>query len=285
MEIPMINKFIKSIENASLKKEEVGKHFSKLASLVAGEIALKSFKGPSLVGKLFAFAITEQHSSNLADIFSTGKIIGDKIQVKGEKTFVTNAPSAEHFLTLIKIEDNLTFVYLSKEQVEIVPIEKFCLSGAKMGKISFNTKIPKSMILGQISDGNQIFHQLISHERILSSYIHLGRMRYLLEAVTLYINKKKLTKKVDLKNLQKQIPLLEKKLKIHQNLIVNLNFAHIQQIAKFKVEASEIYFNFVSEALELLGACALTDPEFEQDLNNALAAKIYSGSNGVLKRL
>lgn len=135
--------------------------------------------------KIIAFAATEQDAgSDIGAINTLARKVDGGYVLSGKKTMITNAPVADIFIVLAKIESadfsGLTaFIVTSDSAGVTVPtvISKMGLDGAMMGGITLsNCFVSDTQLLGMPGMGLMVFLKAMEIERsmILSSAI--GRM-------------------------------------------------------------------------------------------------------------
>jgi isovaleryl-CoA dehydrogenase len=138
-----------------------------------------------------SLGLTEPMSgSDALSMRTTSKKEGEHFIINGSKTYITNAPYADLFLTYAKYESHHSaFVVLSDDKgfSRGKKFDKMGMRGSPTGEIYFdNLKIPENRLVGKLGEGKNIILSGLNSERAILSFIFIGLARRSLEEAIRY---------------------------------------------------------------------------------------------------
>lgn len=257
----------------------------------------------SLIG---ANAITETEGGS--DVFKMKtKAAKNQIgyEINGVKTFISNAPVATIILlyastnsekgflggiTAFLLENNLKGITCSSS------FNKMGLRTCQMGEIKLdNVIVDNSCTLGKEGGGSIIFSEAINWERALVGALHVGTMQQVLELCIKYANERKINEQPISKYQSISHRIAEMSIKVQASrLLVYKAASDLDKKSKnafisassAKVFTSEAINDICQSALSIFGAFGyLTDNHIERFTRDAIAARIYSGTNEIQKNI
>ena len=258
-------------------------------------------------GKIvIANAMTELESGS--DVFSlstTAVKKNDAYIINGEKIFISNAPNSNYILLYASTDKEKAFfggisAYLidsSNDGIErSSAVDKMGLRSCLMGKLLFkNVETNQLNLLGKEGAGAVIFSESMNWERALLGAIHIGTMKRILNICLEYIN----SRKIKQEPIAKYQVLAHRMVDIHtlietSSLLVYkaaYQIDHKTENIAISSSTSKLYtsdaLNKVCDiALDVFGGSGYTtDLSIERYKRDAIAAKIYSGTNDIQKNI
>ena len=120
---------------------------------------------------------------------------GDKFILNGSKTYITNAPYSDLFLTYARTGDSHTaFVVLSTDEgfSRGKKFNKMGMRGSPTGEVYYDSvKIDPSRIVGEENHGKDIIMSGLNSERVILSFIFTGLAKRALEESIKYSHERK----------------------------------------------------------------------------------------------
>lgn len=256
-----------------------------------------------LDGNLIAsFAITESDTgSDAFNIKSTFHEEKDKIRVNGNKMYISNGTEADIFIVIVKekstIGDNneMAAVLLEKKDEGLVSsklIEKMGLENCPMAELQMrNILIPTMRMIGKKGMGQLICDIAFDWERCISFASHLGKMQWIMEECVKYVNKRIQFNKTIGSNQLVAEKIVQMKVSIDLGDLLLEKIANMKDYGKntflqsmiFKYFIGEKYTQCTLDSMQIFGAYGYCkESGIEQEVRNALAAKIYSGTSEIM---
>jgi alkylation response protein AidB-like acyl-CoA dehydrogenase len=249
-------------------------------------------------------AMSEPDSgSDAYSLRTTAAKKGDRYVLNGSKVFVTNAPEADLITVFANVDKSKGLGGVSAFLVEksfpgfpiARPLEKMGLRTSPMALLYFEDfEVPEQSRLGSEGAGSSLFTHSMVWERgcILASAV--GSMQRLLEACIRYAKQRKQfgqpigkfqlvsTKIVDMKlRLETARSLL-----YHSAYQISLGRNAIVEAALAKLHISECWVRSCEDAIQIHGGYGyMTEYEFERELRDSIASRIYSGTNEIQRNL
>ncbi len=251
-----------------------------------------------------ALAMSEQLSGSDAYALRTAATKkGDRYLLNGQKIFVTNGPIADVVITFATIDESKGASGISAFLVEKSfsgfsagpDSDKMGLRSSPMAELFFNDcEVPESNLLGAEGAGSGIFSHAMMFERgsILAGAV--GSMHRLLETCIRYAKIRKQfgqpigkfqlvgTKIVDMKL----------RLEIARNLLYQCAYQlsrgrrAIIEGALAKLEISDAWVKSCEDAIQIHGGYGyMTELQIERELRDAIASRIYAGTNEIQRNL
>lgn len=247
-----------------------------------------------------AFAATEANSgSDVMALATRYRSFEGGYKLKGEKSYITNAPIADWLLCFATSDPSLNFRGLSAflvptENDSVQITEDRTVFGSKelsIGTVTFaDTLIPKHAILGHRNQGHQIFNFAIQIERVLMSGFFVGLISASLENSILSLSRKQRFGTPVLENPVVAARLADMKLCERASRLVYENACeklHLDQLtpldaALTKLCASENLNRACSDHVRNCGGEALLAPNPAAALLlHSASSLIYSGTSDV----
>lgn len=299
--------------SAVLLVETLGKHcndngfiFSLTNHVFAAGISIYLFGKQSIKEKCIkelvsgqaigAYAITEDASgSDAFNMKTTYRKTNKGYLLNGSKTFITNGPIASTFVVFAKADDGnkISAFILEKNNKQLnvgMPLKKMGLTSAPMSEIKMkDCVVAEDYMLGKEGDGKLIFNHVIQWERCYNMAACLGIMKRNLELSIKRVNDKKLGNYQSVSNkiadMKIAIELSELSLYKTAWLLENKKSCYLESaIAKYYTS-----HNYIQACLDLLnihGAYGyVKETHIGEEINDAIASGIYSGTNDVLKNI
>lgn len=270
-----------------------------------GTTAQKEKYLPQLInGKIIAAnAMTESESGS--DVFNmqckANKKDGKYI-LNGTKTFISNSATSELVLTYAATHPDkgffggITAFLVEKGSYSIgTQFSKMGLESCSLGEIIFdNAFLSEENILGKEGSGALIFNHSMEWERICLTGIHLGAMHRVLEKTIDFVRQRKSLGQ----NIGKFQGVSHAVADMQVSLEVARNYAYkaawlldnqknvSKEAAISKLFVSNSVKSFMLQALQIFGGYGyISDYGIEQEVRDALAATIYSGTSEIQKNI
>lgn len=254
---------------------------------------------PMASGELIgANAMTEPDSGSDAYALRTTAVKdGDGYVLNGTKTFVTNGPVADLFITYGRTGGK-GFAGITGFLVErgtpgltVGPaFDKMGLRTSPMCEIAFeDCRVPKANILGRVGSGSFVFNSSMEWERLMIMASALGTMEHLLDRCTAYIKERGVSKHqaVAHKLVDMELRLESARAALYRAAwLKEVKGAAMRESAMAKVTASEAYVHACRDAIQLHGAYGfMVEYELERELRDATASTLYSGTSEVQRNI
>ena len=164
-----------------------------------------------------------------------------------------------------------------------------------IGEVILNDcEVPEENRLGREGAGSAIFNSEMEWERSCLFATHLGAMERILEECVKYANVRQQSGKPIGKYQSISHKLSDMKVRIDLSRLVIYNVAWLKSQGKraplesaiAKLFVSESYVQNCSDALQIHGAYGYSaEYDFERNLRDALAGKIYSGTSEIQRNI
>jgi alkylation response protein AidB-like acyl-CoA dehydrogenase len=228
---------------------------------------------------------------------------GDYYVLNGTKTFVSNAPVADLFVTYATIDPALGAMGVTGFIVERdTPglsignhLHKMGLRTSPMAEVIFeNCRVPVANRLGREGRGAEVFECSMEWERgcILGSF--LGTMKRQLEECIAHARSRKQFGKPIGKFQAVANRIVDMRLRLDTSRPLVYRIGHLKDQQRKAVIESSIAKLYVSEALvqsaldavQVFGGYGyMTDQQIERDLRDAIGGTIYSGTSEIQRNL
>jgi alkylation response protein AidB-like acyl-CoA dehydrogenase len=251
---------------------------------------------------IVAHALTEEASGS--DVFameSVAVLEGDSYQLKGRKSYCTNAPVADWLLVYALTDPNkgslggVSLFVLPALEVSIdAPVPKMGLESCLMGNFQFDTTVSKTSLLGRPGIGAMAVSEIMTWEKIGLSAIQLGILDRLLESVAGHCRKRTVFGSSLSKFQAVSHPLAEIKTNLEAGRWLTRNAAWMltqgqrarMEASRAKLFVSELYKRSTLAILQIYGARGYTQMEsIERELRDSIAATLYSGTSEIQRNL
>lgn len=250
-----------------------------------------------------AHAISEPAAGSDAMSMSTTAVKdGDNFILNGSKTFVTNAPIADFFITFATINKKYGFAGITCFAVEgSTPgvsveshMEKMGSRTSPMSDVIFrDARIPASNVIGSPSSGSRVFSRIMFWERALILAPFLGAMQRQIEECVRYANERVQFGKpisayqaISGKIVDMQVRLESARLLIYKAAWELEHGDPTMPASIAKLVTSEAAIQTFLDAIQVFGGYGYTtDFEIERHLRDAIGTKIYSGTTEMQKMI
>ena len=165
------------------------------------ELKKKYFHLMTYEGRMASFALTEPNAgSDVANLTTTVRRVGEEYILDGEKCFISNASHADFFVVLARQLDpgetgNYTALIVDRHLsgVSVGPKEKkMGLRSSDTASVSFTeVRVPVSNRIGNEGEGFKIFLKAMSHGRPIVGAQALGVAQGAYEAALTYAKERK----------------------------------------------------------------------------------------------
>ncbi|MBV6699350.1 acyl-CoA dehydrogenase family protein [Kitasatospora aureofaciens] len=287
-----------------------GLNFSVTTSMVGIGAPLHRFGSPALkerylpgiaTGTLIgAHAISEPDAGSDALAMRTTAVAdGDAYVLNGSKTFVSNGPIADVIAVYAKTDPTagplgVTTFLVERDTPGLSvgrPVEKMGLKSSPMAELFFDDcRIPRGQVVGRAGTGFLILDHVMKWEILLSFAVTLGEMQRRLEDCLAYakqrsafgkpigsfqsVANKIVEMRIGVETSRKWLYDTAEKLTAGQNITVDL--------AAAKLVVSEASLASALHAVQIFGGNGyMAEYGIEQELRNAVAGTIYSGTSEV----
>ena len=271
------------------------------AIFVGGSEKLKNKYLPRLCsGELIAsFALTEPEAgSDIFNLKTEAKKIGDKWIINGSKIWITNAGIANVFSVFARTSKGITgFVVDADSQgISIGPPEKkLGIKGSTTNSITFeNVEVPEENILGTEGRGFLIAMKTIEGGRLTIGACCLGASRELLELSTNYAKRRKQFGESISKFQAVQFMLADMASKIYpmESIVYRCAYDFDQgkdvsfDAAVVKLYASEAMTEIADKALQVHGGMGFSrELPMERYYRDARILRIFEGTTEIQKMI
>ena len=251
-----------------------------------------------------ALAMTERFSgSDAYALRTTATKKGDCYLLNGRKIFVTNGPIADVVITFATVDESKGASGISTFLVEKSfpgfsagpASDKMGLRSSPMAELVFDEcEVPEINLLGGEGAGSGVFTHAMMFERgcILAGAV--GSMRRLLE---MCIRHAKIRKQFGqpigkFQLVGGKIVDMKLRLEIARNLLyhcayqLSLDRKAIIEGALAKLQISDAWVKSCEDAIQIHGGYGyMTELQIERELRDALASRIYAGTNEIQRNL
>jgi alkylation response protein AidB-like acyl-CoA dehydrogenase len=228
---------------------------------------------------------------------------GDHYILSGSKTFVTNGPVADFVVAFATTDRTKGAAGITAFIVEksfrgfsvARKLEKMGLRTSPMGELFFeDCEVPVENRLGNEGAGASLFTHSMTWERgcILASAV--GAMRRLLETTIRYAKQRKQFGQSIAKFQLVGSKLVDMKLRLETARYMIHHAAYQRSVGRTatmeaalaKLHVSQSWVESCQDALQIHGGYGyMTDYEIERELRDAMASRIYSGTNEIQRNL
>lgn len=245
-------------------------------------------------------AMTEDDAgSDVGRIKTTATRSGDGYLIEGEKSFVSNAPIADVFVTYAVTNPSAGFLGVSAFAVPrdisgvtvSPPLSKMGLHGCLAARVRFDRcVVPAPFLLGAEGSGAAIFQRSMAWERSCLFAAYLGLMeRQIEECVRHATIRRQFGRKIaGFQAVSHRIARMRQRLESARLLLyracwlLDTGREHVSAVAMAKTAVSEATVANSLDAMQLFGACGyLTDTGIEQQLRDCLPTTIFSGTTEI----
>jgi len=228
---------------------------------------------------------------------------GDRYIINGSKMFITNAPIADILLVFAVTDSKKGFAGISAFIVEKgfpgfsvgKPLDMMGLKTCPLGEVVLqDCEVPEENRLGKDGAGAAIFNSEMEWERSCLFATHVGAMSRDLEECIRYVNERHQFEKPigKFQAISHKIADMQVRLELSRLVLYKVAWLKSQgkraplESAMAKLFVSESYVENCMEALHIHGAYGYsTEMDFERNLRDSIAGKIYSGSSEIQRNI
>lgn len=246
-----------------------------------------------------SLGMTEPSSGSDALSMKTNAVKdGDNYVINGSKTFITNAPYADQFLTYARTGDNYTaFLILSDDEgfSRGKRFEKLGMRGSPTGEIYFNNiKLKSDRIIGGLNNGKRVLLSGLNMERAVLSFNAIGIARRGLDlAIEYSIERNQFGKPIhEFELIQEKLAYMYTKFESSRLFAlealkrVNNDKMDALDAAAAILYASESSEYIAREALQIFGGYGyIKDFEIERVFRDSILLTIGAGTNEIRKKV
>jgi len=241
-----------------------------------------------------------------SDAFSlrtTAERRGDSFVLNGSKTFITNAPVAGLFVVFASTDRTAGFAGVSAFLVDRDtpglevgrPFRKMGLRTSPMSEVRMNEcAIPAGQQLGQLGAGLAIFNNSMEWERscILASAI--GTMERQIERCVSYSRERRQFRRPIGKFQAVSHRIVDMKVRLETARLLLYRLGWLKGLGRpcamdasmVKLYISECFLQSSLDAVQIHGGYGyMTETEIERDVRDAVASRIYSGTNEIQRNI
>ncbi len=228
---------------------------------------------------------------------------GDRYILNGSKTFITNGPVAGVIVTFATVDKSKGVPGISAFLVEksfpgfsvASNLEKMGLRTSPTSELFFDEcEVPETNLLGKEGYGSAVFTHAMTWERgcILASAV--GSMQRLLEMCISYAKGRKQFGQPIAKFQLVASKIVDMKLRLetarymlyHNAYQLSRGRTAIVEAALAKLHISECWVQCCEDAIQIHGGYGyMTEYEIERELRDAIASRLYSGTNEIQRNL
>ncbi|MDT0449993.1 acyl-CoA dehydrogenase family protein [Streptomyces hesseae] len=289
---------------------DAGLSFSATTHMVSTGVPIQRFGSPALKERFLpavcagdvigAHAISEPEAgSDMLSLRTTGRVEDGHLVLNGNKAFVTNGPIADLFVVYVSTGERgspfgITAVVVERDRPGLTvgsPMAKMGLRTSPLSELFFDDcRVPLENVIGRVGTGFVVFDHVMKWEVLCSFVVNIGEMRARLERVIDYARTRKQFGKpigshqavahriarMRVATDTARTALYEAALKVEAGEDATV------EVATAKLLASEGNLASAVAAVQTFGGYGyMAEYGLEQDLRNAVAGTIYSGTTDI----
>jgi alkylation response protein AidB-like acyl-CoA dehydrogenase len=251
-----------------------------------------------------AHAMTEPGSgSDAFSLTTTARRHGNDFVLNGSKTFVTNAPVADVFVVFATTDRRRTFGGVSAFLVDRDtrglsvggPLHKMGLRTSPMSELFLDDcVVPADNVLGEPGAGMAIFNAAMKWERSCILACAVGTMQRQLERCITYARERRQFGQPIGKFQSVSHRIVDMKVRLEAARLVLYRAACLLdrgELTQLDAALAKLYLSesFVQSSMDAMtvhgGYGYTTEYQFERELRDSLAGRIYSGTSDVLRNV
>lgn len=289
---------------------DTGLVFAVAAHLLACGVPIRDFAGEQVRAGLLAGmasgdlvaanAITEDESgSDVGALTTIAERDGDHYVLNGEKSFASNAPVADLFVTYAVTDRSAGFLgttgfVVPRELpgIEVSPpLAKMGLHGCPAGRIRFSDcRVPVRYRLAEEGQGSMIFQHSMGWERACLFAIYVGLMEHQLERCVSHArDRRQFRRRIgDFQAISHRIAIMAQRLESARLLLYRACWLmdkgrdHGFAVSLSKTAVSEAAVANGLDAVQIFGGSGYLVPNgIEQQLRDAVPSTIFSGTTEI----
>ncbi len=261
---------------------------------------------PKLCNGVYIGANAVSESGSGSDAYSMSTVAerrGDRYILNGSKMYVTNGPVADVVVTFATVDHKkgaggiTAFVVdASSPGVSVVrTVEKMGLRTAQMGELRFDgCEVPVTDRLGAEGNGAALFTHSMSWERGCILATAVGRMSHLLARCVRYSKQRQQFGQPIGTFQQVASRLVDMRIRLETSRALLYRYAWersrgksaLLEASMAKMHISECWVKCCEDAIQVHGGLGyLTECELERELRDAIASRIFSGTNEIQRNI
>lgn len=293
---------------------DTGLVFAVAAHLLAAAVSVRDFAGEAVRAELVsglargrligANAMTEESAgSDVGRLAARAERDGDHYVLDGHKSFVSNAPVADLFVTYAVTDSKAGFLGVSafvvpRELPGVVveePLDKLGLDGCPAAAVRFvDCRVPARYVLDEPGQGGAVFQHAMGWERACLLAGYLGLMQRQLESCVERVTTRRQFGRpiADFQAVSHRVTAMRQRLESARLLLyrgcwlLDAGREHVGAVALGKVATSEAAVANALDAMQIFGAAGyLTTTGVERQLRDALPTTVFSGTSEIQREL
>ncbi|MFI0913170.1 MULTISPECIES: acyl-CoA dehydrogenase family protein [Streptomyces] len=289
---------------------DAGLSFSATTHMVSTGVPIQRFGSPALKERFLpavcagevigAHAISEPEAgSDMLSLRTTGRVEDGHLVLNGGKAFVTNGPIADVFVVYVSTGERgspfgITAVVVERDRPGLTvgtPMAKMGLRTSPLSELFFDDcRVPLENVIGRVGTGFVVFDHVMKWEVLCSFVVNVGEMRARLERVVDYARTREqfgrpigshqavahriARMRVATDTARTALYEAARKVEAGEDATV--------EVATAKLLASEGNLASAVAAVQTFGGYGyMAEYGLEQDLRNAVAGTIYSGTTDI----
>ncbi|MFF4226348.1 acyl-CoA dehydrogenase family protein [Streptomyces abikoensis] len=289
---------------------DAGLSFSATTHMVSTGVPIQRFGSPALKERFLpavcagevigAHAISEPEAgSDMLSLRTTGRVEDGHLVLNGGKAFVTNGPIADVFVVYVSTGERgspfgITAVVVERDRPGLTvggPMAKMGLRTSPLSELFFDDcRVPLENVIGRVGTGFVVFDHVMKWEVLCSFVVNVGEMRARLERVVEYARTREqfgrpigshqavahriARMRVATDTARTALYEAARKVEAGEDATV--------EVATAKLLASEGNLASAVAAVQTFGGYGyMAEYGLEQDLRNAVAGTIYSGTTDI----
>ncbi|MFF4158019.1 acyl-CoA dehydrogenase family protein [Streptomyces sp. NPDC001678] len=289
---------------------DAGLSFSATTHMVSTGVPIQRFGSPALKERFLpaicagdvigAHAISEPEAgSDMLSLRTTGRVEDGHLVLNGNKAFVTNGPIADLFVVYVSTGERgspfgITAVVVERDRPGLTvgsPMAKMGLRTSPLSELFLDDcRVPLENVIGRVGTGFVVFDHVMKWEVLCSFVVNIGEMQARLERVVDYARTREQFGKpigshqavahriarMRVATDTARSALYEAALKVEAGEDATV------EVATAKLLASEGNLASAVAAVQTFGGYGyMAEYGLEQDLRNAVAGTIYSGTTDI----
>ncbi|MEV7990164.1 acyl-CoA dehydrogenase family protein [Micromonospora sp. NPDC085948] len=293
---------------------DTGFVFSISAHLLACAVPVRDFGDSPTAERLLAGlasgelvaanAMTEDAAgSDVGQLAVTADRVGDDYILNGDKSFASNGPAADVFITYAVTNPSAGFLGITAfavpagtAGVEVgPPLGKLGLASCPASRVAFRgCRVPEAYRLGSEGQGSVIFQHSMAWERGCLFAAYLGLMERQLQQCTEHARRRRQFGRAigDFQAISHRIIGMRQRLESSRLLLYRACWLldggrdHTTAVALAKIAVSEAAVANSIDAVQIFGGAGyLTATGVEQQLRDSIPATIFSGTNEIQREI
>ncbi len=292
---------------------DTGLVFAVAAHLLACAVPIRDFGGEALAARLLpgmvagdviaGNAMTEDDAgSDVGTLAATAVRDGDAWVLTGDKSFVSNGPVADVFVTYAVTDPAAGFLGTSafavpRESAGVVvgePFQKMGLAGCPASRVRFEgCRVPASCLLGAEGQGAAIFQHSMGWERACLFAAYVGLMdRQLEQCVAHARTRRQFGRSIgEFQAVSHRVAAMKQRLEGARLLLyracwlLDQGREHVTAVALAKTAVSEAAVANGLDAVQIFGAAGYLAGGAERQLRDCVPSTIFSGTTEIQREL